>query len=166
MGIEEIAALGVCVRGRPNGSRPPAPPRPLPTGKRIIVLWANLRGRLNWYAEKGSDRLSFVGENGKPFRRSTFGRNWRATRSKVDFPNGFRFSDLPHAGHTLATRSGPTLKDAMVRTGPSTERAAHIYQHSAPERQREVLAGLDQLVRARREAVYDQAPCTDMARDI
>jgi hypothetical protein len=40
-----------------------------------------------------------------------------------------------------------------------------IYQHSDLERQREVAAGLDQLVRARREAVDDQASGTDMARD-
>ncbi|WP_354387235.1 hypothetical protein [Streptomyces atratus] len=44
-------------------------------------------------------------------------------------------------------------------------RAALIYQHSDLERQREVAAGLDQLVRARREAVDDQASGTDMARD-
>ncbi len=36
----------------------------------------------------------------------------------------------------------------MVRAGRSTERASLIYQHSDLERQREVAAGLDQLVRA------------------
>ncbi|MGW3876216.1 hypothetical protein ACWEC4_45115, partial [Streptomyces sp. NPDC005055] len=80
-------------------------------------------------------------------------------------PDGFRFYDLRHTGHTLTTRSGATLKDTMVRAGQSTERAALIYQHSDLERQREVAAGLDQLVRARREAVDDQASGTDMARD-
>ncbi|MFF1896942.1 tyrosine-type recombinase/integrase [Streptomyces sp. NPDC058228] len=138
-------------------------------GKRLVVLpaflRADLRRHLDWYAEKGPDGLLFVGEKGKPFRRSTFGRKWRAARTKVGLPDGFRFYDLRHTGHTLTTRSGATLKDTMVRAGQSTERAALIYQHSDLERQREVAAGLDQLVRARREAVDDQASGTDMARD-
>ncbi|MGW1813549.1 tyrosine-type recombinase/integrase [Streptomyces sp. NPDC002125] len=138
-------------------------------GKRLVVLPAflrtDLRRHLDWYAEKGADGLLFVGEKGKPFRRSTFGRKWRAARSKVGLPDGFRFYDLRHTGHTLTTRSGATLKDTMVRAGQSTERAALIYQHSDLERQREVAAGLDQLVRARREEADDQASGTDMARE-
>ncbi|MEV7313101.1 tyrosine-type recombinase/integrase [Streptomyces microflavus] len=138
-------------------------------GKRLVVLPAflrtDLRRHLDWYAEKGADGLLFVGEKGKPFRRSTFGRKWRAARSKVGLPDGFRFYDLRHTGHTLTTRSGATLKDTMVRAGQSTERAALIYQHSDLERQREVAAGLDQLVRARREEADDQASGTGMARD-
>ncbi|MFJ6853701.1 tyrosine-type recombinase/integrase [Streptomyces sp. NPDC091271] len=138
-------------------------------GKRLVVLPAflrtDLRRHLDWYAEKGADGLLFVGEKGKPFRRSSFGRKWRAARSKVGLPDGFRFYDLRHTGHTLTTRSGATLKDTMVRAGQSTERAALIYQHSDLERQREVAAGLDHLVRARREEADDQASGTDMARD-
>ncbi len=138
-------------------------------GKRLVVLPAflrtDLRRHLDWYAEKGPDGLLFVGEKGKPFRRSTFGRKWRAARSKIGLPDGFRFYDLRHTGHTLTTRSGATLKDTMVRAGQSTERAALIYQHSDLERQREVAAGLDQLVRARREAADDPASGTDVARD-
>lgn len=131
----------------------------------LALLRADLRRHLDWYAENGPDGLLFVGEKGKPFRRSIFGRKWRAARTKVGLPDGFRFYDLRHTGHTLTTRSGATLKDTMVRAGQSTERAALIYQHSDLERQREVAAGLDQLVRARREAVDDQASGTDMARD-
>lgn len=138
-------------------------------GKRLMVLLAflraDLRRHLDWYAENGPDGLLFVGEKGKPFRRSTFGRKWRAARTKVGLPDGFRFYDLRHTGHTLTTRSGATLKDTMVRAGQSTERAALICQHSDLERQREVAAGLDQLVRARREVVDDPASGTDMARD-
>ncbi|MFI6121329.1 tyrosine-type recombinase/integrase [Streptomyces sp. NPDC051064] len=138
-------------------------------GKRLVVLPAflrtDLRRHLDWYAEKGADGLPFVGEKGKPFRRSTFGRKWRAARSKAGLPDGFRFYDLRHTGHTLTTRSGATLKDTMVRAGQSTERAALIYQHSDLDRQREVAVGLDQLVRARRETADDQASGTDVARD-
>ncbi len=138
-------------------------------GNRLVVLpaflRADLRRHLDWYAENGPDGLLFVGEKGKPFRRSTFGWKWRAARTKVGLPDGFRFYDLRHTGHTLTTRSGATLKDTMVRAGQSTERAALICQHSDLERQREVAAGLDQFVRARREVVDDPASGADMARD-
>lgn len=38
----------------------------------------------------------------------------------------------------------------MVRAGQSSEKAALIYQHSDEERQRDVAAGLDNMVRAER----------------
>lgn len=62
----------------------------------------------------------------------------------------FRFFDLRHTGHAMATRSGATLKDTMVRSGQSSEKAALIYQHSDHERQKEVAEGLDKMVRAAR----------------
>ncbi|MFF0745183.1 tyrosine-type recombinase/integrase [Streptomyces sp. NPDC004111] len=124
-------------------------------GKRLVVLPGFLRRdlerHLGWYAEQGPDGLLFVGERGKPFRRSTFGRKWRKARAVVGLPEGFRFYDLRHTGHTLATRSGATLKDTMVRAGQSSEKAALIYQHSDLERQQEVASGLDDLVRVARE---------------
>ncbi len=114
---------------------------------------------LDWYAEKEPNGLLFVGERGKPFRRSTFGRKWRKARAKVGLPDDFRFYDLRHTGHTLSTRSGAPLKDTMVRAGQSSERAALIYQHSDLERQKEVAGGIDAHVRAERvraKAARDQ----------
>lgn len=70
----------------------------------------------------------------------------------------FRFYDLRHTGHTLSTRSGATLKDTMVRAGQSSEEAALIYQHSDEERQRDVAAGLDDMVRAERAKHRDDDP--------
>ncbi|MGW8950249.1 tyrosine-type recombinase/integrase [Streptomyces sp. NPDC055709] len=142
-------------------------------GKRFIVLPAfmekDLKRHLAWYAEKAPDGLLFVGEKGKPFRRSTFGRKWRNARAKVGLPENFRFYDLRHTGHTLSTQSGATLKDTMVRAGQSSERAALIYQHSNLERQREVAGGIDARVRAEREKAADvpdeQASGTERARD-
>ncbi|CAM5714106.1 Tyr recombinase domain-containing protein OS=Streptomyces aurantiogriseus OX=66870 GN=GCM10010251_01800 PE=4 SV=1 [Streptomyces aurantiogriseus] len=114
---------------------------------------AELRWHLESYAEPGPDGLLFVGEKGAPFRRSTFGRRWRKAREIVGMPEGFRFYDLRHTGHTLSTRSGATLKDTMVRAGQSSEKAALIYQHSDDDRQQEVAAALDATVRkARQEA--------------
>ncbi|MFE0037676.1 tyrosine-type recombinase/integrase [Streptomyces sp. NPDC059015] len=138
-------------------------------GRRLVVLPAflrtDLRRHLDWYAEKGPEGLLFVGEKGKPFRRSTFGRKWRKARTKVGMPEGFRFYDLRHTGHTLATRSGATLKDTMVRAGQSSEKAALIYQHSDLERQQEVAGGLDKLVRAARQKGRDQPSGADLVRD-
>lgn len=71
-------------------------------------------------------------------------------------PDGFRFYDLRHTGHTLSTQSGATLKDTMVRAGQSTEKAALIYQHSTHERQKEVAGGLDRMVRTARQKQADQ----------
>lgn len=123
-------------------------------GKRTVVLPAfltvDVRRHLDWFAAKEPDGLLFVGERGAPFRRSTFGRKWRKARAEVGLPGNFRFYDLRHTGNTLVTQSGGTLKDAMVRAGQSSERAALIYQHSTLERQREVAAGLDERVRAER----------------
>ncbi|MGK5532109.1 tyrosine-type recombinase/integrase [Streptomyces sp. URMC 129] len=136
-------------------------------GKRFIALPAfmekDLRRHLDWYAEKAPDGLLFVGEKGKPFRRSTFGRKWRKARVKVGLPEDFRFYDLRHTGHTLSTQSGATLKDTMVRAGQSSEKAAMIYQHSNHERQREVAAGINARVEAQRAAAG--ASGTDLARE-
>lgn len=87
---------------------------------------------------------------GAPVRRTSFGRRWRRARTVAGLPDGFRLYDLRHTGHTLSTRSGATLKDTMVRAGQSSEKAALIYQHSDEERQRDLAAGLDGLVRAER----------------
>lgn len=107
-------------------------------------------------------------ERGAPFRHSAFGRKWRRAREIVGIPEGFRFYDLRHTGHTLSTHSGATLKDTMVRAGQPSEKAALIYQHSDDERQEEVAAGLDAPVRkaraAAKEKEHDQASGTSLAR--
>lgn len=124
---------------------------------------------LAWYAEKTPGGLLFVGERGKPFRRPTFGREWRKARSVVGLPADFVFYDLRHTSHTLSTQSDATLKDTMIRAGQSSERAAPIYQHSNLERQREVADGIDARVRAEREKADsvpdDQASGTERARE-
>ncbi len=141
-------------------------------GTRTVILPAflrrELRRHLESYAEPGPDGLLFVGEKGAPFRRSTFDRKWRRARKIAGMPEGFRFHDLRHTGHTLSTRSGATLKDTMVRAGQSSEKAALIYQHSDEERQEEVAAGLDATVRKARAAAARKAAGrrsgTDLAR--
>jgi integrase len=123
-------------------------------GRRFIVfppfMRKDLERHLKWFAQKEPNGLLFVGEKGAPFRRSSFGRKWRRARAKVGLPENFRFYDLRHTGHTLATQSGATLKDTMVRAGQSSERAALIYQHSPLARQKEIAVALDARVRSER----------------
>jgi integrase len=128
-------------------------------GKRVAVLPAfltvDVRRHLDWFAAKDTGGLLFVGERGAPFRRSTFGRKWRRARTKVGLPENFRFYDLRHTGSTLVTQSGGRLKDAMVRAGKSSVKAALIYRHSTLERQKEVAAGPAAPVRAERQDVAE-----------
>lgn len=123
-------------------------------GKRLVVLPAflhsELRRHVEWFAGKEPDGLLFVGERGAPFRRSTFGRKWRAARVKVGMPPGFRFYDLRHTGNTLAADTGAKLKDLMVRAGQSSARAQLIYQHSTLENQRRLADSIDAAVREQR----------------
>ncbi|MEU0185427.1 tyrosine-type recombinase/integrase [Streptomyces sp. NPDC006207] len=164
----DLDAVGVWVRRAApeltTGKRAEGPTKS-EAGKRFIVLppfmRKDLERHLKWFAEKEPNGLLFVGERGAPFRRSSFGRKWRRARAEVGLPENFRFYDLRHTGHTLATQSGATLKDTMVRAGQSSERAALIYQHSTLERQREVAAALDARVRAERA----RASGADLVRD-
>ncbi|MET7697567.1 tyrosine-type recombinase/integrase [Streptomyces sp. NPDC005485] len=179
----DVQALKITVRRaepeRTNGRRAPGDTKS-EAGTRTVhlseFLRPELRIHMELYAGKGPNGLVFLGEKGAPFRRSSFGRKWRKARTAVGAPEGFRFYDLRHTGHTLSTRSGATLKDTMVRAGQSSEKAALIYQHSDDDRQQEVAAGLDATVRkARQEAAAvpeegtvdpdDQCSGTDLARD-
>ena len=129
-------------------------------GKRTITLpgflHTELRQHMAWFAEQEPDGLVFVGEKGKPFRRSTFGRKWRKARAQVGLPAGFRFYDLRHTGNTLLAESGASTKDLMVRMGQSSYRAAMIYQHSTAKRQRELADKLDAHVRAEMQDTREQ----------
>jgi hypothetical protein len=59
------------------------------------------------------------------------------------------FHDLRHTGNGLTANAGANLRELMTRMGHSSTGAALIYLHSTDERQREIAAGLEQLVRAR-----------------
>ncbi|MEU6174573.1 tyrosine-type recombinase/integrase [Streptantibioticus parmotrematis] len=172
----DLVRVGVWIRSAEpeltTGRRVPGPTKSA-AGRRFLVLPSflavELQRHLDWYAEKAPDGLLFVGERGKPFRRSTFGSKWRKARVKAGLPANFRLYDLRHTGHTESTRSGATLKDTMVRAGQSSEKAALRYQHSDTERQKEVAKKIDSRVRRERkraEAQRERPPSgTDRARD-
>jgi integrase len=60
------------------------------------------------------------------------------------------FHDLRHTGGTLAATTGATIKELMARLGPSSPRAAMIYQHATQDRDKTIADGLGQLARAAR----------------
>ncbi len=62
------------------------------------------------------------------------------------------FHDLRHTGNGLTANAGANLRELMTRIGHTSARAALVYLHSTDERQREIAAGLEQLVRARMAA--------------
>lgn len=103
-------------------------------GRRTVFLpaflYIEVKRHLDWYAEKEPDGLLFVGEKGAPFRRSTFGRKWRRARAKVGLPEGFRFYDLRHTGHTL-----PPSREPRSRTrwsAPASPRRRQPWSTSIP----------------------------------
>ncbi|MGH6656934.1 MAG: hypothetical protein ACRDVE_17225 [Actinocrinis sp.] len=51
-----------------------------------------------------------------------------------------------YTGNTLASQTGATLKELMQRMGHSTVRAAMIYQHAAPGRDRRIARALGDLI--------------------
>ncbi len=68
------------------------------------------------------------GPKGAQLRRSNFTRQWRKALGMAGM-SGIHFHDLRHTGNTLAGEAGGSLRELMDRMGPSTTRAALIYQH-------------------------------------
>ena len=86
---------------------------------------------------------------GVPLRRHDLSTEWRAALAKVpEAPEGLRVHDLRHHAHTMAARSGGTLKELMARMGQSSPQAALRYQHATQERDRAIADYLDQAIAA------------------
>jgi len=50
-----------------------------------------------------------------------------------------------HTGNTLAATTGACTKELMARMGHASPRAALIYQHASPERDRAIASRLSRL---------------------
>ncbi|WP_293771964.1 tyrosine-type recombinase/integrase [Sporichthya sp.] len=81
----------------------------------------------------------FTRSSGAPLRGWDVQRYWARARLAADLPAA-RVHDLRHAGLTLATQSGATLREVMRRAGHKSSDAALIYQHAAADRDAEVAA--------------------------
>lgn len=121
---------------RPNGKRAPGESKS-DVGVRADFLHKEVKQHLAWFAEKESDGLLFVGENGAHVLRSKVEPRPHRRRSPGRLPV---LRPSPHGAHALdpfGRHDGP--RRVVV------EKTALIYQHPDEERQRDLAAGLDEL---------------------
>lgn len=114
-------------------------------------------------AGSDADAPLFTGPEGRPLRRATFSRAWRAAVAASGAPAGLRPHDLRHHAATLTARMpGITTKELMSRIGHASPRAALIYQHATQERDRAVASYLDGIVAASKPV--PRADVVDLSR--
>jgi integrase len=116
-----------------------APPKTAASRRRVIIpapVVPALEQHLTSHAWPGPDGLLFTSPGGQLLRHSAF-------RSRVWIPavtaagmQGVHFHDLRHAGNHLIAEAGANLRELMERMGHASSRAALIYLHSTPDRQR------------------------------
>jgi integrase len=127
--------------------RPPffGPPKTL-AGRRVVFIPDNVlpevQDHLDAHTASGPDALMFTSTGGKPLRHSTFRRGtWYPALAATGL-TGTHFHDLRHAGNHLVAEAGANLRELMERMGHSSSRAALIYLHSSPDRQRALAAAI------------------------
>lgn len=95
-------------------------------GRRTVAfpqeIAAELRWRVERFAQAGADGLVFIGPKGGQLRRSNFRLIWTEARNAVGLP-GLHFHDLRHTGNTMAAGQGASLRELMERMGHSSPRA-------------------------------------------
>jgi integrase len=147
-----------------NGSHAFGPPKTA-AGRRVVafpeLIAPVVRWHLSCFAEPGENGLVFVGPAGALLRRQNFRqRVWLPALRKAGLPT-VHFHDLRHTGNNLTATAGANLRELMTRMGHTSTRAALIYLHSTPDRQREIADALGVLAveelkrsssRARRKA--------------
>jgi integrase len=95
---------------------------------------------MSCFAEPEENGLVFVDPAGALLRRGNFRRRvWLPALRKARLPT-VHFHDLRHTGNNLTATAGANLRELMARMGHSSTRAALIYLHSTPDRQRETSA--------------------------
>ena len=124
------------------------PPKTAAGIRRIAVpphVVKDLGLHLDTYVGRDRDALVFTSPEGSELRRSNFNRRvWRPACAELGL-DSFRFHDLRHTGNTLAATTGASTKELMARMGHASPRAALIYQHASPERDRAIAEGLSRV---------------------
>jgi integrase len=120
-------------------------------GRRTVAippaLLPELRDHVAHYAERGRDGVVFVGPLGGPLRRGNWWHTWKRATAAVGLDE-LRFHDLRHTGNTLAASTGASTKELMRRMGPSSARAALLYQHATQDRERAIAEKLSGMIDA------------------
>ena len=123
-----------------TGQAPFFGPPKTAAGRRQVVMPSTVLAEVQLHLEDhtaaGPDALLFTTSSGKLLRHSTFRRGtWYPALAATGL-TGTHFHDLRHAGNHLVAEAGANLRELMERMGHSSSRAALIYLHSTPDRQR------------------------------
>jgi integrase len=103
-----------------------------------------IKAYLASHALPGPDGLLFTSPGGQLLRHSAFrSRVWIPAVSATGL-DGVHFHDLRHAGNHLVAEAGANLRELMERMGHASSRAALIYLHSTPDRQRALADAISQ----------------------
>ena len=118
-------------------------------GRRTVAMPPHvipeIAAHLDKYVGHSQDDVVFTSPEGTRLRRSNFNRRvWRpaCAQLKLDM---IRFHDLRHTGNTLAASTGASTKELMARMGHASPRAALIYQHATPDRDRAIATQLSRI---------------------
>ncbi|MET9397633.1 site-specific integrase [Kitasatospora sp. NPDC002965] len=124
-----------------------------------------LQHHMEHFAGAESDGHMFIGPRGGRLRRSNFRDDWTAAKEGAGIPMEVHFHDLRHTGNTMASQSGASTRELMIRMGHSTARAALIYQHMTSDRDRAVADRMDEMVqRELSKGAPPERSGTDVAR--
>ncbi|WP_027345405.1 tyrosine-type recombinase/integrase [Hamadaea tsunoensis] len=126
-------------------------------GNRVVTIPTiavePLREHMAEFVGAELDAIIFTGDKGAYLRSGNFLRTvkWAKLRADLGLPANFTFHDLRHTGNGMASASGANLRELMRRMGHSSTRAALIYLHGSPERDREIAEEMDRKAREAEE---------------
>ncbi|WP_084130327.1 site-specific integrase [Demequina sp. NBRC 110055] len=117
-------------------------------GRRTVVLPQVVTDaliiHLTTYTRAAPDALVFTTTTGGPVTAPARTRALRTARQHLGRPD-LTWHHLRHTGATLAAQAGGTTAELMHRIGHTSTRAAAIYQHATPARDRELAQRLNTL---------------------
>ena len=146
----------------PGGGHSFGPPKSK-AGRRLVpfpeLIAPDLRKHLDAIGQGAA--LVFTSPEGAPLRHSNFYRRaWMPALKAVGL-DGVHLHDLRHTGNQLSADAGANLREMMERMGHDSMRAALIYLHTTPGRQRTIA---DQIGRNAKTALGSGSG-TQRARD-
>lgn len=152
----------------PGGGHTFGPPKSR-AGRRIVsfpdLIVPDLRAHLDGLGKDAA--LLFTSPDGQPLRHSNFYRRaWQPALAATDLA-GTHFHDLRHSGNQFTADAGANPRELMARMGHDSARAALIYLHSSPERQRDLAVKVGESAKAvlRKTAAKPKRSGTRVARN-
>ncbi len=126
------------------------PPKTTAGVRRVVlpgVLVTELEAHLDEFVADDADALVFTAaHSGDTPTKTVWRRAWNKARAEANVD--CTFHDLRHVAGTLNAAAGATTKEAMARLGHASPDAALRYQHAVAERDTEIAAGVNELLRS------------------